>query len=270
MIKLNQSSRTRCCRPFKAFGMKSACVLLLLLLLLFPLSFAANGQVETSLFSGSVFIRSDGSIDQSTAPIQRVGEVYTLVGSFVGNITVQRDNIIVDGAGYGVEATAIGTETTIGVDISFRSNVTITNIQIRGFVNGIHLLNSSYNNLLGNNITENVDGIRIENSTNNVIAGNNITSNRHATHPFQGNKFYHNNFINSTDKHVFFDSPDYIDFWDNGYPSGGNYWGNYAGVDNYRGATQSKTGHDGIGDTPYIIDAQNKDNYPLMKPLKLP
>jgi len=54
--------------------------------------------------------------------------------------------------------------------------------------------------------------------------------------------------------------------WDNGYPSGGNYWSNYNGTDLYSGPCQNVTGSDGIGDTPYVIDANNQDNYPLMKP----
>ena len=200
------------------------------------------------------------------APIQRVGNVYTLSDNIVGNITLQKDNIVIDGAGKTVEGTAIGNEVTIGVDISFRRNVTITNMQIRSFVNGIHLLNSSNNNLIGNNITENVDGIRIDNSTGNSIVGNNITANRHGTHPFQDNKFYNNNFVNSTDKHAYFDSPDHKDIWDNGYPSGGNYWSNYTGVDEKKGPSQNDEGRDGIGDTPYIIDSNNTDRYPLMAP----
>lgn len=186
------------------------------------------------------------------------------LSSFVGNVTIQKDNVVIDGAGYEIESTGIGTETTIGVDISFRTNVTITNLQVRGFVQGIHLLNSSNCKLVGNNITENVHGIRIDNSNSNLIVGNNITSNRHGTHPFQGNTFYHNNFINSTDRHVYFDSPNHIDIWDNGYPSGGNYWDNYTGVDEKRGPRQNEAGSDGIGDISHMIDLNNTDGYPLM------
>jgi len=47
---------------------------------------------------------------------------------------------------------------------------------------------------------------------------------------------------------------------DDGYPSGGNYWSDYNGTDD---------NGDGIGDTPYIIDADNQDKYPLMKPYVL-
>jgi len=49
--------------------------------------------------------------------------------------------------------------------------------------------------------------------------------------------------------------------WDDGYPSGGNYWSDYNGTD---------ANHDGIGDTPYVIDANNADNYPLMTPYIIP
>jgi len=48
-----------------------------------------------------------------------------------------------------------------------------------------------------------------------------------------------------------------MNIWDDGYPSGGNYWSDYAGVD---------ADGDGIGDTPYIIDDNNIDHYPLMDP----
>jgi len=57
-----------------------------------------------------------------------------------------------------------------------------------------------------------------------------------------------------------------VDIWDNGYPSGGNYWSDYKDADLYSGPYQNETGSDGIGDTPYTIDANNVDRYPLMSP----
>jgi parallel beta-helix repeat protein len=64
------------------------------------------------------------------------------------------------------------------------------------------------------------------------------------------NTIYHNNFINNT-KDV--DSHDSINFWDNGFE--GNYWSDHNGID---------SDCDGIGDTSYVIDDNNQDNYPLM------
>ena len=57
------------------------------------------------------------------------------------------------------------------------------------------------------------------------------------------------------------------DIWDDNYPSGGNYWSNYTGVDVKNGFYQNETDSDGIGDIPHIIDADNTDNYPLMAPI---
>ena len=66
-------------------------------------------------------------------------------------------------------------------------------------------------------------------------------------------------------QHVYTQSA-YPNFWDDGYPSGGNYWSNYTGVDLYSGSDQDETGSDGIGDTAHEIDADNRDRYPLMNP----
>jgi hypothetical protein len=57
------------------------------------------------------------------------------------------------------------------------------------------------------------------------------------------------------------DSWGYDNTWDDGYPSGGNYWSDYNGYD---------SDHDGIGDTPYFIDENNTDHYPLMVQYVIP
>jgi len=77
-----------------------------------------------------------------------------------------------------------------------------------------------------------------------------------------GNRIFHNNFINNVQQNVY--SSTSVNVWDDGYPSGGNYWSDYTGVDSHRGTFQNETGSDGIGDTPYIIDANNRDCLPLM------
>jgi hypothetical protein len=78
------------------------------------------------------------------------------------------------------------------------------------------------------------------------------------------NVFFHNNFIDYSKKVYSFNS---VNRWDNGYPSGGNYWSDYTGVDVKSGPDQDLPGSDGMGDTPYTIDADNIDRYPLMIPL---
>jgi parallel beta-helix repeat protein len=77
------------------------------------------------------------------------------------------------------------------------------------------------------------------------------------------NLFSHNSFIGN-DKNVLSNTS--TNSWDNGYPSGGNYWSDYNGSDVYSGPYQNETGYDWIGDTPYTIDQNNTDRYPLMYP----
>ena len=77
------------------------------------------------------------------------------------------------------------------------------------------------------------------------------------------NYLYHNNLINN--------NPNANDVrtntWDNNYPSGGNYWDDYTGIDLYHGANQDILGADNIGDTPYDVPGgSNQDRYPLMHP----
>ncbi len=129
---------------------------------------------------------------------------------------------------------------------------------------GIYLYRSSNNNSVkGNNITANRGaGIWLSSSSNNSVAGNNILNNYDAygireLDSFY-NRFYHNNFVNNTVQ-ARTDSP--ISVWDDGYPSGGNYWSDYE--ERYPNATEIDSS--GIWDTPYVID-ENKDNYPLMEP----
>lgn len=55
---------------------------------------------------GTIYIRADGSIDPTTAPIQRNGDMYTLTDNITSDfdgIMIERNNMTLDGAGYTVE-----------------------------------------------------------------------------------------------------------------------------------------------------------------------
>jgi parallel beta-helix repeat protein len=102
--------------------------------------------------------------------------------------------------------------------------------------------------------------------SNNTLDQNSIKDNEMgiiAYSPEDNNRIYHNNFINNTVQvyHSISGAN-----WDNGYPSGGNYWSDYIGADLFNGPNQNETGSDGIGDIPYVIDENNVDHYPLMEP----
>jgi len=408
--------------------------------------YAPANLIYVASASGTIYIRADGSVDPPTAPISSVDNVtYTFTDNILDGIVVERDDVVVDGAGYTVQGTGSGT----GIDLSFRNNVTLKNVEVTGFhigiwlessgnnvlagntassnnrygillnssnnntltgniasntdrgiylgssdnnaltdnnasnnYAGIELFDSDCNNLVGNNASNNNDGILLSSSNNNVLAGNtasnndmgiylrvsskynvligntassnnnngillnssnnntltgnNASDNNHGIHlsyssnnnltgnnvsnkgegielfssshntltgnnasknmigihlfsssnntltgnnvsnntwsgiyfgiytsPSSNNILFHNNLINNTQQ-VYIQSSGYANVWDDGYPSGGNYWSNYTGVDENRGPNQDQLGSDGIGDTPYTINSDNVDRYPLM------
>ncbi len=145
--------------------------------------------------------------------------------------------------------------------------------------NGLSILlseGSSHNIISKNLVTMNRgDGIWLDHSFENLVRENIVSKNGLGTAPgyhvygirlsySNNNAIYHNLIMNNYEQADGWMSIN--NTWDNGYPSGGNYWSDYIGVDLYSGPYQNETGSDGIGDTPYIIDENNRDNYPLMKP----
>ena len=132
----------------------------------------------------TIYIKNDGTINPATTLIQRVGDVYTFTGNIVNyTIIVQRDNIIIDGSGYTLQTNYPDTRLGWGwgdddaITISDRSNVTIQNIKIKGFSQGINVANSSHNNITGNYIVECNYPIWFTSSSYNNITKNNITGN---------------------------------------------------------------------------------------------
>jgi basic membrane protein A len=123
----------------------------------------------------------------------------------------------------------------------------------------------SDNNTLDNNTCSNNScGIYLSDSDINTITNNTCSSNNSCGIYLRyslNNRIFHNNFVNNAQQARDGDT----NYWDNGYPSGGNYWSDYTGVDNYQGENQDIPGSDGIGDMPYYISGGgNRDRYPLV------
>lgn len=152
---------------------------------------SASTQSSNTFYIGpsnTIYIRPDGSIDPSTAPIKRVGNVFTLTDNITGNnetaIDVQKNNIIIDGADYtlqgpGTQSSLNDTLTgSIGIVISNGNNVTVENFLITNALVGIELENSTNSQLIQNSITtySYENGIDVFNSSNNAISNNNIVS----------------------------------------------------------------------------------------------
>jgi len=126
---------------------------------------------------------------------------------------------------------------------------------------GLQLFTSSNNSISGNIMINNTYGVLLWKSSGNVICGNDATGNDYGIALLRSsrNTICHGNFITNT-KHVYNNNS--VNVWDDGYPSGGNYWSNY-GV---RYPSAREMDGSGIWDTSYVIDENNQDNYPLINP----
>ena len=243
--------------------MKKALSVFLLMLLLssvLPLSL----HTQPALAGGIIFIRADGSIDPPTVPISTGdGITYTLTDNIYDSLVVERDSIVIDGDGYTLQGTGSGD----GISLSGRTAVTIRNIQIRDLQRGIYLDSSARNNISGNNIADNGYGIVLEqNSSHNIIRGNKIEASRNASIMLDSsahNVICHNTFIDNSQQAYTRAS---TNVWHDDYPFGGNYWSEYTGSDEKSGPGQDLPGSDSIGDIAYVIDGDNRDEYPLMDP----
>ena len=215
------------------------------------------------------------------------------------NVTVQNFNII----GF-FEAGILGAYN--GNNIR-NNNITRTDRAIAiyaddYYVEGNYLANNHIairivgknNDVTQNQILNNAEGFSITNSTDNSIVANRIEKNMFAISTDTGGfQVYHNNFINQTigsggSWEATILSTSYFSLgvnttlkpeWDNGYPSGGNYWSDYSVK--YPNATE--IGDTGIGDTPYFIGlsaainsthinayiVEAVDRYPLTKPFNI-
>lgn len=150
----------------------------------------------------TTYIRADGSIEPQTDLIRRDGDTYVLLGNIFGSLVVERDNIVIDGGGFtirGYGADYLGereyagsieegnmtipiyrykdANTSIIGIISLAERLTVMNLKITEFWCGIHLMYTSDNRILGNEIINNTQGIMINYSSNNTISNNMISTN---------------------------------------------------------------------------------------------
>jgi len=241
-------------------------------------------------------INADGSVTPADAPITNVGNItYTMTddvtatpSGYSAGIRIRRSNIIFNGNGHVLMGNGAYGFAMWGTD--YVTNVTIENSTATGFARGLILDHSHNNTIKGNTFSGSSGaGVVVQNSNNNIIDGNSITNSSTgaelvyysanniftrnyiakntywsiAVHQGAGSDIFYHNIISGNAISV--DGP--ASTWDNGYPSGGNYWSssNYVSPDLFSGPYQNETGGDGIGDNPYqVYDAANIDHYPFM------
>jgi hypothetical protein len=182
---------------------------------------------------------------------------------YLRNITIRNNNI---------------TENNCGIIISYPNGCRVENNLIarnRGaiFLAGVPGKLGADNIIVYNIIThQEWESIGVSFCSNTTVIGNTISYNEGTKYYQAGlslwysanTHVYHNNFIGNV--HQVYLNESYSSIWDDGYPSGGNYWSDHNPPDIYNGLYQNETGRDKIGDIPYIIDKNNTDRYPLIYP----
>jgi parallel beta-helix repeat protein len=191
-------------------------------------------------------------------PLIYLENVYDCKITYGGQVILVRcQNISVKGINL--------SNTSTGIELYETENCEIANnIMDSNFFNGIAVFGGSSDNVIRNNtISNNYRGICLTNSSDNIVRNNNIINNFYGIEFSSNNTFYHNNFVDNIWSVLSYGEHNK---WDNYYPLGGNYWSDYTGIDVYNGVYQNEAGYDWIGDSPYVIDENNTDRYPLMYP----
>lgn len=140
-------------------------------------------RIQKSRAAGApIYINADGTIDPVTAPMQRNGSLYTLTASISSDtdgIIVRKSDVTLDGANHAVQGS--GLVDSMGISVSSMGNVTIKNINVRGFHYGVDLYSVANCTIIGNNVTNNNQfGVKFRISSNCTVSNNDIMNNTYA------------------------------------------------------------------------------------------
>ncbi|HKM60611.1 MAG TPA: NosD domain-containing protein, partial [Candidatus Bathyarchaeia archaeon] len=275
--------------------MNRAIAALVLVLALFFCAIAV--QPVHSAVSGIIYIKPNGTVTPSSAPIHQIGETYTLTGDIENPIIVEKDNIVLNGAGYMLQGDGSGVALNLtcsnvtvenfkignwqaGVLGVFNNN-TVQNCQITGCQSGFKIY-AQYYDIVGNTIVMSSEGIRIGPGGLNFIAGNDITNNSVGLYLFDsGNVIVQNNISNCNQTAIILDTTGWSqtvyhnNFVNNkqnlvdqtvGYPqrplqSAVPAWDNGSSGNYWSDYSGTSTNGDGIGATPYTITNYSPNSF---------
>jgi parallel beta-helix repeat protein len=180
--------------------------------------------------------------------------LYYAVETISSSLVTIRNNVVTE-CSYGIVIRFYSPETLIENNTATGNFAAVLLYQASG---GVRV---RYNNLSSNDI-----GIFMSGAIGSEVVGNRVSMNAHEGILLESgstsNVFHHNYFISNAVQ-VAGETAN-ANTWDDGYPSGGNYWDDCTGVDLFSGPNQDEEGADGICDEQYVVGSGSVDRYPLM------
>lgn len=226
----------------------------------------ANGAVYSSRMEGMTYgievyssnhiVLQDNVVAECRDPIRLIGNQYcdvignTLSGDGVGLVGMYLEDVT-DSDIDSNSMTAFAYEGIYADSVQSSSISSNTISECDSY--GVYALGCQdcvlYNNVLSNN----------EDSSWSLLAGGIVLD-----PGCSGNLVYHNSFFNNLPHNAYDGGTG--NFWNEAYPTGGNYWSDHTGIDQYGGPNQDTGSADGIIDDPYPFEEEVQDCYPLMYP----
>ena len=230
-----------------------------------------NNNVATSNWNGHGIVLDHGS-SHNTVLKNNITETYVGVYMYYSDFNNVSNNFLRQNGKRGISLeyssnnTVYGNEVLgsgeYGVYLGAQCNDILEN-NITAYKYGLYVT-GSHNTIAENNIMENWEKGIFAGGSKNTFFENNIINNNEGVYLYgQNNLFFHNNFVDNA-KHVTYYWSGIANYWNNTYPIGGNYWSGYE--DKCPNATELD--NSGLWDTPYVINTNNIDYYPLMAPTK--
>jgi thermitase len=221
-------------------------------------------QLTFYFYAGVALLESSGCIVSNNTVLNNHEGIYMFNSH---NNTVTRNTVVLNedvgiaallGNGYHlISNNTVESNLRQGIFTYTTYGDIVSNNVVKG--NGFGMLIGSPALVAGNKVVQNTwYGINLGSTSRITVRDNHFRGNGEGINITDAslNSIYHNNFINNMIQVACRGTP-LANKWHGLWNVTGNYWSDYTGTD---------PDGDGIGNTPYIINANNKDNFPFMNP----